>query len=56
MNRFVLMCFPAFMCRGILCNGRPWLTAALAGIFGALLLVNTALFSQLVLGGLNAFF
>jgi hypothetical protein len=46
MNRFVLMCFPAFMCMGILCKGRPWLTAALAGIFGALLLVNTALFSQ----------
>ena len=46
MNRFVLMCFPAFMCMGILCKGRPWLTAALTGIFGALLLVNTALFSQ----------
>jgi hypothetical protein len=46
MNRYVLMCFPAFMCLGILCKGRPWLAAALIGIFGALLLVNTALFSQ----------
>jgi Mannosyltransferase (PIG-V) len=45
-NRFVLMCFPAFMCMGILCKGRPWLAAALIGIFGALLLFNTALFSQ----------
>jgi hypothetical protein len=46
MNRFVLMCFPAFMCLGILCKGRPWLAGALIGIFAALLLVNTALFSQ----------
>src|SRR5258708_5721300 len=46
MNRFVLMCFPAFMCLGLLCKGRLWLTAALIGIFAALLLVNSALFSQ----------
>jgi hypothetical protein len=46
MNRFVLMCFPAFMCLGLLCKGRLWLTAAMIGIFAALLLVNSALFSQ----------
>jgi hypothetical protein len=46
MNRFVLMCFPAFMCLGVLCKGRLWLAAALIGIFAALLLVNSALFSQ----------
>lgn len=46
MNRFVLMCFPAFMCLGILCKGRLWLACALIGIFAALLLINTALFSQ----------
>ena len=46
MNRFVLMCFPAFMCLGIICKGRPWLTTALIGIFAALLLCETALFSQ----------
>ncbi len=45
-NRFVLMCFPAFMCLGVLCKGRLWLAAALIGIFAALLLVNSALFSQ----------
>jgi hypothetical protein len=46
LNRYVLMCFPAFMCLGILCRGRAWLAGALIGIFAALLLVNTALFSQ----------
>jgi hypothetical protein len=46
MNRYVLVCFPAFMCMGILCKGRPWLAIALIGIFAALLLQTTALFSQ----------
>lgn len=46
MSRFVLMCFPAFMYLGVLCKGRPWLSGALMGIFGALLVVYTALFSQ----------
>lgn len=46
MNRFVLMCFPAFMCLGVLCKGRPWLTNAIVGILAALLLRQTALFSQ----------
>jgi hypothetical protein len=46
MNRFVLMCFPAFMCLAILCKSRPWLTSIIGGIFGALLLRQTALFSQ----------
>ncbi len=46
MNRFALMCFPAFMCLGILCKGRVWLASVLIGIFAALLLRNTALFSQ----------
>ena len=46
MNRFMQMCFPAFMCLGILCKGRPWLAGVLIGISAALLVVNTALFSQ----------
>lgn len=46
MNRFVLMCFPASMCLGVLCKQRPWLATALIGIFASLLLVNAALFSQ----------
>jgi hypothetical protein len=46
MNRYLLMCFPAFMCLSLLCRGRAWLAGALIGIFAALLLVNTALFSQ----------
>jgi hypothetical protein len=46
MNRFVLVCFPALVCLGILCRGRPWLGNALVGIFAALLLQTAALFSQ----------
>ena len=46
MNRFVLVCFPAFMSMGILCKGRPWLVSVLIGIFAALLLQSAALFSQ----------
>src|SRR5262245_13803624 len=46
MNRFVLMCFPAFVCLGILCRGHQWLASVLVGIFAALLLGATALFSQ----------
>jgi hypothetical protein len=46
MNRFIVMCFPAFMYLGIICKERLWLAGALIGIFAALLLVNTALFSQ----------
>jgi hypothetical protein len=45
-NRYVLVCFPVFMCMAILCEGRPWLVSALIGIFAALLLQNAALFSQ----------
>jgi hypothetical protein len=46
MNRYLLMCFPAFMCMGILCKARPWLATVLIGTFAPLLLVNTQLFSQ----------
>jgi hypothetical protein len=46
MDRYVLMCFPAFMCLSIMCTGRLWLAAALIGIFAGLLLRNAALFSQ----------
>jgi hypothetical protein len=45
-NRYVLMCFPAFMCVGLLCKGRMWLAISLIGISAALLLCQTALFSQ----------
>jgi Gpi18-like mannosyltransferase len=46
MSRYVLVCFPAFMCMGILCKGRPWLVCAIIGIFAALLLETAAMFSQ----------
>jgi hypothetical protein len=46
LNRFVLTCFPAFVCLGILCKGRPWLATVLSGIFAALLVRTTAMFSQ----------
>jgi len=46
MSRYVLVCFPAFMCMGILCKGRPWLVCAIIGIFAALLLQTAAMFSQ----------
>jgi Gpi18-like mannosyltransferase len=46
MNRFVLVCFPVFMCGGVICKGRPWLVSALTGIYAALLLQTAALFSQ----------
>jgi Gpi18-like mannosyltransferase len=46
MNRFVLMCFPAFMCLAVLCKGRRWLTNVVVGILAALLLRQAALFSQ----------
>jgi hypothetical protein len=46
MNRFIVMCFPAFMCLGLLCKSRVWLASILIGVFSALLLANTALFSQ----------
>lgn len=45
-NRFVLMCFPAFMCLGALCRGRWLFSSVLIAIFSALLVCETALFSQ----------
>ena len=46
MERFVLVCFPAFTYAGVLCKGRPRLAIAFIGISGVLLLLNTARFSQ----------
>lgn len=46
MNRFVLMCVPAFMCMGILSKGRLSLSLAVIGIFAALLVCEAARFSQ----------
>ena len=40
------MCLAAFMSLGILCREHAWLAGTLIGVSGALLLVNTALFSQ----------
>ncbi len=31
MNRYLLLCFPAFMCLGILCKGRLWLAGIRIG-------------------------
>jgi len=44
--RVGLMCFPAWICVGILCERRLWLTISLIGILGAILLWEAALFSQ----------
>lgn len=46
MERYVLVCFPAFTYAGVLCKGRPRLAITFIGISGALLLLNTARFSQ----------
>jgi len=46
MNRYVLVCFPAFMAMALLCKGRPWLTLSAIGMLAALLMRNAALFSQ----------
>ena len=46
MDRYILLCVPAFMAMGLLCRGRPWLLNALIGIFAALLFRKTELFSQ----------
>ena len=45
-GRYLLLSVPAFMVLGSICRTRPWLTAALSGLLGALLLRKTALFSQ----------
>jgi hypothetical protein len=45
-HRFALVCVPAFMTMGIIGKGRPWLINIVVGLFGALLLVASALFSQ----------
>lgn len=46
MNRFSLMCFPAFMCLALLCKGRILLASVLTGAFGVVLAIDTARFSQ----------
>jgi hypothetical protein len=45
-DRFVMMCLPAFMCLGAICKKHPVVSVALIGVFSALLLRNSALFSQ----------
>jgi Gpi18-like mannosyltransferase len=45
-DRYVLMCFPAFISLSVLSKGRRWLGGVLIGIFAAMLLRNSALFSQ----------
>jgi hypothetical protein len=45
-NRYVLMCFPAFLGLGLAYKGRPWLANALIGVSAALLCVAAANFSQ----------
>jgi Gpi18-like mannosyltransferase len=46
MNRFVLMCFPAFISLALICNGQRLLTAVVIAMFASLLTLNAALFSQ----------
>jgi hypothetical protein len=50
-DRYLLMCVPGFIMLGVLCKGRLWLTVALTGLWAALLLRKTALFSQWVWEG-----
>ncbi|MFA5958786.1 mannosyltransferase family protein [Hyphomicrobium sp.] len=51
MSRFVLMCFPAFMCLALLCKTRPLLASLILAAFGAILFRQSALFSQLYFVG-----
>lgn len=46
MNRFSLMCFPAFMCLAVLCKGRILLASVLTAAFGVMLAIDAARFSQ----------
>ncbi len=45
-DRYVSPCFPALMCLAILCRKHPWIAVSLIAIFAALLLRESALFSQ----------
>jgi Gpi18-like mannosyltransferase len=45
-NRYVLMCFPAFLGLGLAYKGRPWLAGSLIGVSSALLCVAAARYSQ----------
>jgi hypothetical protein len=45
-DRFVLMCISGFAGMGFLGQGRPWLVLPVVGLFGALLLMVSALYSQ----------
>jgi 4-amino-4-deoxy-L-arabinose transferase-like glycosyltransferase len=46
MTRYGLLAFPAFVVLGDLGRRAPWLAAAVTGVFGALLALDTALFAQ----------
>jgi hypothetical protein len=50
-TRFAVMCVSAFAGMGVLGRGRLWLILPVLGLFGALLLMVSALFSQWYLGG-----
>jgi len=45
-DRYVSLCFPALMCLAILCRKYLWFAVSLLAIFAALLLRESALFSQ----------
>jgi hypothetical protein len=45
-DRFVIVCLPAFMCLGTLCKKYPVVSIVIIAVFSALLLKNSALFSQ----------
>ena len=46
MNRYLLLLFPCMIGMALLAAGRPWLTAAVSAVFGAMLFVGAALFAQ----------
>ncbi|MFT3730715.1 MAG: mannosyltransferase family protein [Hyphomicrobium sp.] len=46
MNRFVLMCFPAFIAAAMLCRTRPLIACMIIAVFSAFLFQQSALFSQ----------
>jgi hypothetical protein len=46
MNRFVLMCFPAFVCAALLCRSRPLIAKVVVAILAVMLLLKSAWFAQ----------
>jgi Gpi18-like mannosyltransferase len=46
MTRYILLAFPVFIVMAKSCKNRPWLVPCITGLFGALLYMYSALYSQ----------